>query len=222
VTERRSDGPGHCARVRWRRAGTGPGSVERELCAAIDRIAALEDTVRKQEAELAQQAAELADFARWERSAARYERAEKTLLFEMYGGSPADYPAWGSTLASLDFSRAWARECVAAGLQVEALDRYEKGVATPDEAKQMRFAWGAPAITGDDRDIHTVTRNSGALWTLEELLVHRRSFIIAMEQLLGSRTESGDYVPGKPSVRGRVLVSFEAGVPGFADVAYDD
>ena len=201
--------------------GTDPGSVERELCAAIDRIAALEETVRQQEAALAKQAAELARLEQAKAEHSRYKRAHKTLLFELYGGSPDNYPAWRSYRATLDFSTAWARECVASGLQVEALRRSEMGVATPNLAKQMRFCVGVRPITRHADDIHTFTRCTGGEWTLEELLILRRSFIIAMERLLGSRTEAGDYISQKPKVRGRLLVMFEDGVHGFADLSYD-
>ena len=201
--------------------GTDPGSVERELCAAIDRIAALEETVRQQEATLTKQAAELARLERVKAEHRRYELAHKTLLFELYGGSPDNYPAWRSYCANLDFSKAWAQTCVACGLQVEALRRSEMGVATPNLAEQMRFCVGVQSITGHPDDIQTFTRCTGEEWTLEELLILRRSFIVAMERLLGSRTEAGDYIPEKPKVRGRLLVTFEEGVHGFADLSYD-
>lgn len=127
-----------------------------------------------------------------------------TLLFEMYGGVPG--PAWLSYRGSLAFSEAWARECCAGGLQVVALDRFERGVSTADLSKQIRFGTGA-SITGDERDIHAFCR--GTMWTMGELLVLRRSFVIAMERALGSRVASGRYLPGKPKVRGRLLLAFE-------------
>ena len=200
--------------------GTGPGSVERELVAAIDRIAALEESVRQQEAALTKQAAELVRLERLRAEHPRYEEAPKMLLFELYGGSPANHPAWGSYRATQDFSRVWAQTCVASGLQVQALDRDNCGVATADYAKQMRFGSGVNSFTASADDIYTTTRNTEP-WTLEELLILRRSFVVTMERLLGSRTEAGDYVPRAPKVRGRLLVTFENGVPGFADIPYE-
>ena len=118
----------------------------------------------------------------------------------------------------MEFSAAWARECQRHGLHVEALDRVERGVATPNEAKQIRFN-KTISIANCADDIHTRCR--GEEWTLEELLILRTSFIIAMERLLGSRTEAGDPIPdAEPTVRGRLLIEFEGNMPGIPRVVY--
>lgn len=201
---------------------TEPGSVERQLVAAIDRIADLEETVRRLEAEVQVRFAGERRLATLEAevpplkaAAALFRQGHEILLFELYGADPADQPAWQiqqSFQALMAFSTRWANECVANGLQVEALDRAEGGVATADLTKQVRFNI-TERITGDARDIHAGRRGT-VRWTLDELLVLRRSFVVAMETALGSRDASGAFDGGKPRVRGRLLFSFEQ-VPGF-------
>ena len=207
---------------------TGPGSVARELVAAIDRIAALEEALARAEAERDRLAPLAPLVARLQAEAALRARGSTTLLFELYGARVEDHPAWRSYRTTLDFSAAWAAECTANGVAVAALARAEMGIATEGLAKQMCFNYpGSPPITGDCNDISAFPRSDAMPrqeWTPQELLVMRRAFIIAMERAIGSRTEAGVYIAGKPTVRGRVVMTLEQ-VPGFEvshQVAGDD
>ena len=136
------------------------------------------------------------------------------LLFELYGRSCRDAPAW-MTCQSLEFCRAWAQQSTRDGIPVVAMNLYEKGICTPDEMKQLFFVHRA---SSGGFDIEARPQCAGQTWSLKELCSLRDSFIRTMEQSLGLRKPGVGRLramEARPvcTVRGRIVVEYEDTLP---------
>ena len=156
------------------------GSIERELVAAITRVAGLEE-------ELAEHKKRIVVYEGTEQ---RFLRGVE-LIFRLNGTVDVTqcdpWIAAGSLGAcNKQFCEDWAKQCRDAGLEVKRLVRTEGGLCTPNEAKQLRIhLFNAPHYEELRMMPHSQCTEH---WSFAECEILRDSFVRTMEMALGVRS----------------------------------